>query len=189
MKFKDAIKKSVQFLSSPEFIQRVKEEDSNMVQHLKDLKEINAHGFLTTNSQGGHKSSGKSVIDGRHYEMSERAYLVGFMLEKEAATFIQKCSTFTDKNVVFVPYCDDDIYMPSSLDIPLTITKKGKETTVDTHTSSVLPLSVWNSYRKQSHVNKSEKIVYIQCWDTKWNRNASGPSGLFTDVLRILKSL
>jgi hypothetical protein len=189
MKFKEALQKSVKFLSSPEFIQRVKEEDENMVQHLKDLKEINVHGFLTTNSQGGHKSSGKSVIDGKHYETSERAYLVGFMLEKEAAAFIQKSSRLIDKIIVFVPYCDDNVYIPSSLDIPLTITKKGKETSVDTHTSSVLPSSVWHSFRKQSHINKSEKVVFIQCYDTKWNRNASSPSGLFTDVLRILKSL
>jgi len=160
-----------------------------MLQHMQHLKEINAHGFLTVNSQGGHKSSGSSKLDGKHYEISERAYLVGFMLEKDASAFITKCNIMTDKNIVFVPFCDDNVYIPSSLDIPLTITKKGKETIVDTHTSSILPFSVWHSYRKQSHINKTEKIVFNQCWDTKWNRNASSSSGLFTDVLGVLKTL
>jgi hypothetical protein len=189
MKFKDALQNSVKFLSSQEFLERVKEEDELMIQHIPKLKEINAHGFLTENSQGGHKSSGISQLDGRHYEISERAYLTGFMLEKDAVTFLKKCNLSSDKNVVFVPYCEDSIYIPSSLDIPLTITKKGKETSVSTHTSSALPISVWHSYRKQSHINKSEKIVFLQCWDTKWNRNASSKSGLFTDILRVLKTL
>ncbi len=189
MKFKDALQKSVKLLSSPEFVQRVKEEDDLMLQHIKNLKEINIHGFLTENSQGGHKSSGISKIDGKHYTMSERAYLMGFMLEKEAILFVKKCHLTTDKNVMFIPYCEDSIYLPSHLDIPLTVTNKGNETIVDTHTSSALPISVWESFRKQSHINKSEKVVFLQCWDTKWNRNASGPLGLFTDILRVLKTL
>ena len=189
MKFKEAIKKSVKFLSSSEFIERVKEEDDKMLPHIKLLKEINSCGFLTENSQGGHKSSGISKIDGKHYEISERAYLTGFMLEKDAATFIKMCNLSTDKNVMFVPYCDDDIYIPSILDLPVTVTKKGNETIVNTHLSSTFPSSVWHSLRKQSHINKSEKVVFLQCWDTKWNRNASSSSGLFSDVLRVLKSL
>ena len=189
VKFKDAIQKSVDMLSSPEFLQRVKEEDNTMLQHMKILKEINAKGFLTENSQGGHKSSGVSKLDGKRYEMNERAYLVGFMLESVATEFIKKCNIYTDKNVMFVPHCEDNLYVPSSLDIPLTITKKGKEIIVETHTSSALPVSVWNSFRKRSHIDKSEKVVFLQCWDSKWNRNASSEKGLFTDVLSILKTL
>ena len=63
------------------------------------------------------------------------------------------------------------------------------EIKTDTHMSSALPFSVWESYRKQLHINKNEKIVFIFCWDLKWCRNASGPAGLFTDVLKILKSI
>ena len=65
--------------------------------------------------------------------------------------------------------------------------EKNGETTVSTHMSLVLPESVWEMYRKEAHLNKTEKVVYIICWDTKWNRNASGSLGLFNDVVRILK--
>lgn len=189
MKFKEALEKSVKLLSSPEFKQRVKEESDFEIQHLNDLKEINKHGFLTLSSQGGHKISGISPLDGKHYQMIERAYLEGFMLEKEASEFIQRCSMTTDKNVIFVPYCNDNVYIPRELDFPLTISKKGKETLIYTSYSSALPKYVWEAFRKESHINKTEKIVFILCWDSKWNRNASGPSGLFKDVLRVLKNL
>ena len=189
MKFKEALQKSVQTLTSPEFLQRVKEEDERMVKHLPLLQEINKAGFLTVNSQGGHKQSGKSVLDGKYYELSERAYLIGFLLEEKAAAFLKKLSLTTDKNGIYVPFCEDSVSIPSKLDIPLTITKKEGETTIETHSSVVLPKSVWNSYRKQAHINKSEKIVFVLCWDTKWNRNASNPSGLFKDVLKILKGI
>jgi hypothetical protein len=189
MKFKDALQKSVQTLSSSEFRNRVKEEDERMLSHLPLLQKINQAGFLTVNSQGGEKQSGKSVLDGKHYELSERAYLIGFLLETKAASFLQKVSIITDKNAIYVPLCQDSVSIPSSLDIPLTITKKGGKTTVETHSSVVLPESVWHSFRKQAHISKSEKVVFILCWDTKWNRNASGPSGLFQDILKILKTI
>jgi hypothetical protein len=97
--------------------------------------------------------------------------------------------SFTDKNAAFIPFCDDKINLPSNLDVPLTITKSEGEIRVDTHISMALQESVWNSYRKMANLNKSEKIVFIACWDTKWNRNASGANGLFTDIIKSLKSL
>lgn len=188
---KDSIKASVKLLSSPEFLQRVKEEDERMVAHLDILRKINQKGFLTVNSQAGIRSTGRSQIDGpdfgKPYETNERAYLLGFMLEAEAAEFLKKMSLSTDKNAIFVPFCDDSIYIPRELDIPLTVSKVGanKEKIV-THMSIALPESVWNSYRKQARINKSEKVVFLLCWDTKWNRNASSSHGLFTDVLKML---
>ena len=189
MKFKEALQKSVQLLSSREFIKRVKEEDETMMKHLPLLQDINKSGFLTVNSQGGQKQSGKSALDGKHYEISERAYLVGFLLEEKAVAFLKDLSLRTDKNGIFVPFCEDTISIPSNLDIPLTIMKKGGSITVETHSSVVLPESVWHSFRKQAHISKSEKIVFVLCWDTKWNRNASNSSGLFKDVLKILKGI
>ncbi len=100
------------------------------------------------------------------------------MLESNASKFIKNMAFHTDKNAIFIPFCD--AYIPSVLDIPLTISKKNN--IVETHASSILPFSVWDSYRKQLHINKNEKIVFILCWDTKWNRNASNTSGLFKDV-------
>jgi hypothetical protein len=187
MKFKEAQAKTVAMLSSPGFIERVKDEDETMLTHLDILKNINRAGYITTNSQAGRKSSGKSAVDGRHYDTSERAYITGFMLENDAVKFIKNLGILTDKNAVFVPYCSDDIHLPASLDIPLTITRKGDKTAVVTHMATTLPVSYWNHERKEAKLSKSEKIVYIFCWDTKWNRNASSATGLFTDVLKILR--
>lgn len=181
MKFKDAQAKSVSLLSSPDFIERVKDEDATMIKHLDLLKNMNQSGYITTNSQGGKKLSGKS------YEINERAFITGFMLESHAKKFIQYMGVHTDKNVIFVPYCGSNIYSPSSLDIPVTITKKGGKIEVATHMSTVLPFNNWEQERKGAKINKSEKIAYIFCWDTKWNRNASLATGLFTDVVKILR--
>jgi hypothetical protein len=183
MKFKDAQTNAVAMFSSPEFIERVRDEDDTMLRHLDILARINAAGFLTTNSQAGRKSKGAQ------YEIQERAYLFGFMLEKDAVQFIKSIGISTDKNAVFVPFCSDDIYLPSALDVPVTISKKDGQIRIETHISMALPNSVWQSFRKQVKLNKGEPVVFITCWDTKWNRNASGPSGLFTDVLKVLNSL
>ena len=187
MKFKDALATSVKMFSSTDFIKRIKEEDELMLAHLDILKQMNRHGYLTTNSQAGHSNRGISVLDNKPYQTTERAYITGFMLETKAVEFIKHMAIHTDKNAIFIPYCNDDVYTPSKLDIPLTLTKKKDETTVHTHMSVVLPQSVWEMYRKESHINKSEPVVFIFCWDTKWNRNASGSTGLFTDIVRVLQ--
>ncbi len=189
MKFQEAQKKTVEMFSSPAFIQRIKEEDDTMLKHLTILQEINAHGYLTIESQAGRKSTGKSVTDGKHYEISERAYIIGFMKEDKAVEFIKQMNTTTDKNALFATYCDDSIYIPSSLDVPVTITKKEGKMEINTHLSVALPQSAWHFFRKQVHLNKTEKIVFIECWDPIWNRNASGRSGLFKDVLQVLSRL
>jgi hypothetical protein len=189
MKFKDAQRKAVEMFSSPLFIQRIKEEDNSMLKHLPILQEINAHGYLTIESQAGRKTSGKSRLDGKHYELSERAFVSGFMQEAKAVEFIKHMNTTTDKNAMFLTSCEDSLYLPSSLDIPVTITKKEGKTEINTHLSSALPQSVWDSWRKQIHLNKNEKIVFILCWDPLWNRNASGRNGLFKNILQVLKDV
>ncbi len=189
MKFKDAQKKAAMMFSSKTFHHRIREEDETMLKHLPILQEINTHGYLTIESQAGRKSSGKSYDDGTSYEISERAYITGFMQEAKAVEFIKQMNTTTDKNAIFLTYCEDSLYLPSSLDIPVTITKNGGKTEINTHMSSALPQSVWHSWRKQVHLNKTEKIVFIQCWDPLWNRNASGHNGLFKDILHVLKRI
>jgi len=182
MKFKDAVAESVKKLSSSDFIDRVKEEDETMLQHLDILKKINKRGFITTESQAGRKRTGEG------YTIHERAYVSGFMLESNAATFIKDMAVHTDKNAIFVPHCEDSVYIPGKLDIPLTITeRKNGKVEVNTHSSSTLPQYVWESFRKEARINKDQKIVLIFCWDSKWDRNASKPSGLFSDVLKMLE--
>jgi len=164
--------------SSSEFVKRVTDEDPNMLNYLPLLASINQHGYITTNSQAGLKTKTDS------YEIVERAYIVGFMLEQRAADFIQTMSIMTDKNAIYIP-CSD-VYAPPNLDIPLSITHKDGHTRVHTHMSTILPTSVWEQERKEAHIHRREKIVYVFCWDSQWNRRASRPHGLFTDVLKIL---
>ena len=159
-----------------------------MLKCLSILKKINSYGYITTESQAGRKHSGVSVLDGKPYTIQERAYICGFMLETFAPQFIKNVALYTDKNAIFIPYCEDSVYIPSNLDIPLTITTKDGKIEINTHTSSTLPKAVWESYRKSLHINKTEKIVFICCWDSKWNRNASKNLGLFNDIEKILKA-
>ena len=186
MRFQDAQKKAVAMFKSPEFIKRIEGEDNTMLQQLSLLQAINAKGLLTTNSQAGRLTKGKSLADGKRYEISERAYIDGFMLEEQAEDFIKNISLNTDKVAVFVPSCTGDMYLPSKLDVPLTISKDEGKATIETHTSLAIPKEVWEFYRKSLKINKSEKVVYIFCWDPQWNRLASGKKGLFTEVLKNL---
>ena len=111
------------------------------------------------------------------------------MKKDNAEKFIKEMGIYTDKNALFTPICSDDISIPASLDIPLTITIQQDKTEVSTHTSSVISKSYADMLRKQVKLNKSEDVVYIFCWDTKWCRNASNKNGLFTDILKVMKKI
>ena len=106
-------------------------------------------------------------------------------MEKDAADFIKNMGINTDKNAIFIPIVSDDTQIPSVLDIPLTIQKKGKGFEVATHMPVVLPKSQSDFFKKQKKLNVSEKVVYIFCWDPIWNRKGD----LFKDVLAVLKKL
>jgi hypothetical protein len=161
---------------NPEFIANIKEEDSTMVKHLDILKQINQHGYLTTNSQAGRKTSTKTSM------IYERSYITGFMMKKDAIQFIKNMNIETDKNAIYVSINTADT--DPEFDIPLTIQMKNKKWEVFTHMSTTIPQHFWNQERKKLNLDDA---VYIFCWDPKWNRNASSSSGLFTDVLKILK--
>jgi hypothetical protein len=173
MKFNAAQKKAIIKFDDPEFIKNIKEEDPTMVKHLDILKEINKYGYLTKNSQAGRKSN--------EYE---RAYIQGFMMKKNAIEFLKRMNINTDKNAIYVSVSNNNI--ESSFDIPLTIEKNNKWEVV-THMSTTVPLRIWDQERK--YLNLDKDVVYIFCWDPKWNRNASTKTGLFTDVLKILKTI
>lgn len=190
MKFNDAKKRALKMFDSAEFKKRIEDEDNTMLKQLAILRQINSLGFLTLESQAGKKEKGaKSIFDGKPFEIRERAYISGFMREDDAVKFIKNMGIYTDKNAVYVPICSDDIKIPSNLDIPLTITINKEGTQVSTHTSMALPKMAGDFFRKQLKLDKSEKIVYIFCWDSKWLRLASGKDGLFTDIVKILSDL
>jgi len=181
MRFKDAIKRAVDiFENDKEFLERIKIEDPTMVKQLPILKQINQLGFLTTESQAGLKRNGKE------YEIYERAYISGFMKEEDAANFIKKMALHTDKNAMFVPTCCNDVIVPPELDIPLTTSKEKGKISVVTHASAAIPQSVEDMFRKGVKLNKTEKAVFILCWDPEFNRLASGRNGLFRDILKCL---
>jgi hypothetical protein len=190
MKFKDALKRSVEMFESDDFKQRIREEDDTMVKYITILKEINKHGYITFDSQAGRCRKGKkSYFDSKPYEIKERAYMIGFMKKDIAEKFIKQMGINTDKNALYVPICGDNIEIPRALDIPLTITINEKETVVSTHTSAVIPQSYANFIKKQVKLSKSEDAVCIVCWDTKWCRSAGDKNGLFTEVLTTLKNI
>jgi hypothetical protein len=172
MKFNAAQKKAVSMFDNPEFIANIKEEDPTMVKHLDILKKINQYGYLTKNSQAGRKSN--------EYE---RAYIQGFMMKKDANEFLKRMNIETDKNAIYVSINEKE----PIFNIPLTIQNKNNKWEVVTHMSTTVPLRIWNQERK--YLNLDANIVYIFCWDPKWNRNASNKNGLFTDVLNVLKSI
>jgi hypothetical protein len=187
MKFKEAVKRAVDmFENDREFLERITIEDPTMAKQLPILKQINQLGFLTTESQAGLKRKGKSSIDSKGYELYERAYISGFMKEEEAANFIKKMALHTDKNAIFVPKCSDAVAIPADLDIPLTTSKAKGKISVVTHASTAIPQSVEDMFRKGVKLNRTEKAVFILCWDPEFNRLASGKNGLFRDILKCL---
>lgn len=174
MKFQDAVNHSVNQFDSTEFIESIQDEDPTMLKSLSLLKEINKLGFITLESQAGDKKD----------TMYEKGYIIGFMLQNNAEKFINCFNLCTDKAGVFVAKCNNEVIIPSKLDIPLTFSLKSNK--VLTHTSTVLPESVWEMYREEKHIDKSEDIVLVLCWDTHWNRHALQSTGLFTQVRDVL---
>jgi len=95
----------------------------------------------------------------------------------------------TDKNAIYIARCSDNVYRPANLNIPVTLELKDNNIDIFTHMSTVLPKLEYDRLRETAGINKNEKIVYIFCWDTKWNRDASEKLGLFTDVYKILQQI
>lgn len=184
--FKIAQKKAVDKFVNPEFIKNIKEEEPNMVKHLDILKQINEHGYLTTNSQAGIKTE--------NYE--ERSFIIGFMLRKDAQKFVHTINTTTDKIAVSIVVSDN--YADVKLDIPLTMENKKGIWKSFYHMSTFVPfkhmiqekqnMGLLDTIIKDKDIEPLD-ILYIFCWDPKWNRNGSSKTGLFTDVLKILKTI
>jgi len=158
MKFREACAAAVKMFGKESYAEKIKDEDPLMVKYLPLLQKINKAGFLTTNSQAGHRSKGKHYQTGKPYELTERAYLVGFMLEADAAKFIKSMAIQTDKNAIFLPVGTSVDKLPSTLDIPLTIVKLDSDISVETHAATALPKEWSDSFKKTVHLNKSEKV-------------------------------
>lgn len=179
MKFADVKENRIKMFDSSEFIQRIKDEDKTMLKFLEILKQINFYGFITLESQSGQTKKSKN------YVYNEKAYIIGFIEESKAEKFIKHLSLNTDKVAFIIHIVDNSFNIPAKFDIPLTI----ENDKVVTHMSTIIPQSVFDMYRKEIKINKSEKIVLIVCIDPNFNRNAKKKNGLFIDVLKTLKSI
>ena len=177
MNFKAAQKKAVDNFTNPEFIANIEEEEPNMVKQLDILKKINKHGYLTTNSQSGIKTE--------NYE--ERSFIIGFMLRKDAENFVHNMNMKTDKIALCVVV--SDTYADRKIDIPLTMENKKGIWKSFTHMSTFVPFKYFNKEKQKIGLEPNTDVLYIFCLDPTWNRSASSKTGLFTDVLKILKTI
>lgn len=190
MKFKAVQDRWIEQLSSATFRERIIDEDDTMLENVPIIIQINAHGYLTYDSQSGKERRGTSVLNHKPYITNERSYMFGFMPTKQATSFIKNMGLFTDKNAVFIPVCGNDISIPHYLDLPLTTTRQGKIVKIDTHASMAIPKNVYDMEKRLIGLHSvDQEVVLVFCWDTVWNRPArtSAKDGLFQDILKILK--
>ena len=193
MKFADAIKKSIAYLSSDEFKER--EDADTTIASIPTLIKINKGGFLTDNSQEGLVLRGKNPETKKTYVIKERAYVSGFMPHAVATKFVEQINTFSDK-VAFIIYSNpspafEKAFMGGPVDklpkVTLTISSSGgtpfKEVT---KIFTVLPTKIVNFQKEAVHLNTSESVDYVQVFDPQYGRKASAPNGLYKAILAAL---
>ena len=188
MDFESAIQLSISKFDSPEFIQRIKEEDEKMVKYLPELKRINELGFLTHSSQAGHHSFGFSKLLQTDYEERQRAYVFGYLPHSVALKFIPYFNCYTDKNAMIIPIYSSYL-LSSKLDIPLTIVVSENNINVQTHMAPFITIDYEVVQRNELNLSISDSCVYVFCWDSKWCRNACKEDGLFLQIIRILQQI
>ena len=186
MKFEEVKKNRIKMFDSPEFLQRIKDEDPRMKKYLGILKKINMNGFITLESQAGLY---QKIVndDGDNVTYSEKSYITGFMEESKVIKFMNYISLSTDKICLIIHTVDNEFKIPSKYDIPLTIRTKDNISNINTHTSTIIPQRIIDMYKKEIKINKSEKIIHILCYDPRFNRDAKNDNGLFTEILTALK--
>jgi len=182
MKFNDVKTHRIKMFDTPEFLNRIKGEDPRMLKYLPLLKKINEYGFITIESQAGVEKKSET------FTLSEKSYIIGFIEESRAENFIKHLSINSDKNCLIVHIVDKNFDIPAKYDIPLTIEQTKNNIKVVTHTSTVLPQNWYDMYKKEIKINKSEKVILLLCFDPKFNRDAKNKDGLFSEVLKSLKS-
>jgi hypothetical protein len=153
--FAAAQARALRTLASHAFRQEREAEDPTMVQYIPVLSQINAAGFLTTESQAGRRSQGRlaagRIDSGQPYEMWERAYVCGFMTATQGERFLQMINIVTDKVAQRVPVLEAPrethgvTHWERRWDLPLTVTfvrhgTEWQEPTITTHQSWARPL-------------------------------------------------
>lgn len=188
MKFSQVQGRWIRRLSSKKFQDRIRREDPSMLENIeKFFLPINQLGFLTFDSQDGKQERGTSVLNGKPYLLTQRAYMMGFLKRSQAITFIKNMAIFTDKNAIVIPhgrFLKKDKQLDPALDLPLTITRIDGETRIDTHMSSAFSEEMFLQQLRELGLEEEEDIVIVFCWDSQWNRKEK----LFQDILRVLQA-
>lgn len=182
MKFDKAQKRMIQTLLSDDFTKRGDAEDT--LPDIPTLVQIIKKGFITENSQPGIDHRGLAYDTGEPYYIQERAYVIGYMKREAAVRFMNKFNLTSDK-VCYIMVKDgfEKNVRPSEW-IPLTISD-GKPVT---RISLSMTKKTFDFYRKEAHINESEDVVQVVCYDPVWNRKASSKHGLLHDILQALDS-
>jgi hypothetical protein len=187
MKFQDAQKFVIKYLESDSFKNREDAQDTIIAIPL--LKTINTKGFITQDSQQGINSSGYNSSTGLYYSMKERAYVNGFMKQKDTQKFISWMNTYTDKIAFIVYQVDNDIDFSILPFIPVTVSATGKNKNElnhfvpNTRIRTILPENDIKFLKKTSKLSLKEQIDYISVIDPVYGRKAMNKNGLLSDII------
>lgn len=142
------------------------------------LQDMTKYGFLPMEHQLGIRRKGIT-------DVHERSYVAGFMLESTAEQFLPYVTLYTDKTAIYTPVVEEY----HQFDIPVRVEYKDRKMKMTESVYNEIPEYVFDEYIKEAKLSFQEPLVYVTCWDPMWNRNASDPSGLFYQMLGILKQL
>jgi hypothetical protein len=188
MKFEDAQKKMITYLSSDDFTSREDAQDTK--KSIDFLKQMIKKGYITENSQEGSHTKGFNKETKKYFEVEERAYVSGFMKKEQGLTFINTMNTNTDK-VAFQIQPSQDNTVPDAK-IGLTKQRSGTKLplkgdfTIATSFRSSLPVKTIDFLRKHTHISKSENVIYVLCFDPVYGRQATKKDGLYQAILSSL---
>lgn len=201
MKFIDAQKRMITYLSSDEF--KIREDADDTQGSIPILKKIIQKGYITDNSQEGSIINGYNPDSKHYYHIEERAYVTGFMKQEKARQFVDWINTYTDKVAIIIHnepskefetlFYEGDVKAIPSIPVTVSGSSKTKIKIKDLYPHSklitILPTKTIDFERKQVHINKSESIEYVQVFDPKYGRKAAGTNGLYGDIIKGLDSI
>lgn len=198
MTFSIAKQNMLKYLDSDNFKKR--EDADDTISSIPLLKKIISFDLITFNSQEGTIKNGYNEQSKKYYIIEERAYVIGFMKTNKAYEFINMINSKTDK-IAFIISINTSKkfskrFMDGTLKVPnITVTTSGSSKRKNdiklkpfTNIYTVLPKSILDQDKKTVGVNKINDIECVVCIDTKYGRSARSTDGLYTDIIKCIKS-
>lgn len=171
LSFAEAQQAMIAYLDSDEFITREDAEDT--VPNRAKLQKLCSLGLITVDSQQGSKND--------QYQYVERAYVFGFMRPVMAEQVNQDLArNQSDKMFLILPV--SHIADTREQRIPLTIDRNKMATSSSTH----IEKPYFDFGKSNARIRKSEKVVFVLCFDPVWARPATSPHGLYKDLMKAL---